>query len=141
MKLIIVAEPEEVKLIPLAYKGLPVLIGGVGVMAEISLGLLDPNEIDEIINIGYCGATHGAKTTKGKTFDIDDIESPNIHTFDYFVESEDDLPFESDDGLLVDMEYERIFAWGLKNHVKVKAFKTISDFLNYNEYKESTQNV
>lgn len=53
--LVVVAEPQEIELIPQAFKGLPILVTGVGARALDALQNLDP-KVTMIINVGYCGS-------------------------------------------------------------------------------------
>lgn len=136
--IVLVAEPEEIKLIPLAFKGLPILIAGVGENAANAVESINPKVVNRIINVGYCGAQDnipiGALCKIGnRPGEYDCV------TVRRFAESKDDLPYQYQgeaNNYVVDMEYAVLKEWCSSNGVKLEAYKVVSDHLNFDEYKK-----
>ena len=132
IRVVVVAEPVELKLIPLAYKNCPVLITGVGAQADASLELLDDEYVDEIVNFGYCAASK--EILIGTTIEM---TGDNCYTADSFVTSEDELPEHFDPVTdVVDMEWARLNEFCAARNIRLKSYKTVSDHFNYQTYKK-----
>lgn len=126
--IVLVAEKEELKLIPLAYQGLPVIITGVGARAYDVLKSLNP-QVDLIVNIGYCGALKQKIGTV--IYDADAV------AVDEFAQSVDDLPKGFDTKKqVVDMESKWIKKWCEQNNCELLMIKVVSDNLSYEQYKD-----
>lgn len=124
--LVVVAEPEEIKLIPRAYKDLPVLVAGVGAKSLDTLSNLSP-DVEAIINVGYCGShRHPIGTV---------IYKAECETVDDFVEGAlpDYYSYKND---VFDMECRWISRWCEENNVALRVIKVVSDNLNFKQYKE-----
>ena len=126
--IVLVAEKEEIKLIPLAYQGLPIIVTGVGARAYDVLKTLNP-QVDLIVNIGYCGALE--KKIGTVLYDADAV------SVDEFAQSVDDLPkgFNARKQV-VDMESKWIKKWCEQNNCELLMIKVVSDNLSYEQYKD-----
>ena len=129
--LVVVAEPEEISLIPRAYQGLPILITGVGAKALDALQNLDPS-VNTLVNVGYCGA---------KDFPIGTVvENAHCLSVNNFLEGLFDQEIKEEDlnDKVVDMEYKWIQRWCDARDVTLIAIKVVSDNLSYQQYKEKS---
>lgn len=124
--LVLVAEPCEIELVPLAYKACPVLVTGVGEAAIVALSCINPWEVRTIVNVGYCGAP-GLKVGEA----VDDHVAMDVVTSDSFAENADDPH------AVYDMELARIRKWCERYDVELRYFKVVSDNCNYKQYKEA----
>ena len=146
-KLIVIAEKEELKLVDkLGYKGIPVLITGVGALNVIE-SLKDVPRDTEIINVGYAGSDH---LDVGKFYQVRTVtmHHPVVDYLEptYKCRELDEL-FESHKCYtccdfmspgkvsgLFDMELAYIMAMGFEN---VRSLKYVSDHMDIKEYKET----
>ena len=145
-KLIVIAEKEELKLVEkLGYKGIPILITGVGALNVIE-ALKDVPRDTEIINVGYAGSP---SLEVGKFYQVRTV-TMHHPVADYLEPTykcvELDEMFEAHkcytccdfmspgkaDGLF-DMELAYIMAMGFSN---VRSLKYVSDHMNIKEYRE-----
>lgn len=146
-KLIVVAEKEELKLVrELGYKGIPILITGVGALNIIE-SLRDIPRDTEIINVGYAGSNC---LEVGKFYQVRTV---TLHhpVADYLEPTykcrELDEMFEAhkcytccdfmDPGKasgLFDMELAYIMALGFEN---VRSLKYVSDHMDIKEYRKT----
>ena len=124
--LVVVAEADEIKLIPRAYRDCPVLVAGVGARAFDTLTSLSPN-VDVIVNVGYCGSP---------TLPIGTVVySAECETVDDFVEGA--MPkYYHGGNKVIDMESQWIERWTDDNNVGIKVIKVVSDNLCFKQYKE-----
>ena len=123
--LVVVAEAEEIKLIPRAYKDLPVLVAGVGAKMLDTLLNIDPS-VDVVVNVGYCGS---------KELPIGTIVyEPECETVDDFAEGEN---YPITEGKVLDMENRWLERWCNKHDVGLKVIKVVSDNLSYVQYKKT----
>lgn len=130
--LVVVAEPEEIKLIPLAYKNIPVLVTGVGAQTYEALERVNP-QVDIIINVGYCGSY--TREVGSVVYDADAVG------MDMFVTKIEQLPDDfSPNEQVVDMESKWLRKWCTENHAELLMIKTVSDNLSYEQYKKVLDN-
>ena len=153
-KLVVIAEPEEMKLVKeLGYHtGYPILITGVGALNVIE-ALKDIPKNTKIINIGYAGSKD---LEPGKFYQVDlvTLNHPNVSYLEPLYHAKKWSPYpnvlddqfktktcytgcdfvlESDLGnCLFDMELAYIKALGFED---VLAFKYVSDNLDLQEYR------
>lgn len=134
MRIVVVAEPKEIEIIPLAYQGLPIIVAGVGEKMIDTLERLNLENVDKIINVGYVGATKDYKIGEKVKISVGfgGIFSPKIITSDYFVDELDDDYKKT----VFDMEFSRLKDFCYDNDIKLEAVKVVSDNCNYKEYKE-----
>ena len=118
--LVVVAEAEEIKIIPRAYKECPVLVVGVGAKALDTLINLNP-KVNLLVNVGYCGSS----------------TLPVGETVDDFLEGKM-LKYYSGDSKVIDMEGKWIERWCKDNGVALKFIKVVSDNLCFKQYKEQS---
>lgn len=131
--LVVVAEPEEIKLIPLAYKNIPVLVAGVGAQTYETLRRIKP-QADIIINVGYCGAYE--REVGSVVYDADAVG------MDMFVTKMEQLPDDfSPHEQVVDMESKWLRKWCAENTAELLMIKTVSDNLSYKQYKTVLDNL
>ena len=126
--LVVVAEAEEIRLIPRAYKQLPVLVAGVGARAFDTLLNLSP-KVDAIINVGYCGSKDLPIGTV--------VHEPECVSTDDFFGDDEDLSKPEYKGVVFDMEADWIKKWCDKNNVGLRMIKVVSDNLSYEQYKKT----
>lgn len=127
--LVVVAEPEEISLIPRAYKGLPVLVAGVGAKALDTLINLNP-KVDILVNVGYCGSSTLPVGTV--------VYSAECETVDDFLEGKM-LKYYSGDSKVIDMEGKWIERWCTNHNVGLKFIKIVSDNLCFKQYKKQSR--
>lgn len=144
-QLIVIASKNELPLVTECFKGIPVLITGVGAINVIrSLSPIDRHT--ELINIGYAGSPdfqigqrieigisklhHKVQYEGDETFYLDGGGYVTCYTATDFVTETDKSR------CVFDMELAFICALGFKS---VRAFKTVSDHLNYKEYEQATE--
>ena len=143
-RLIVVATPEEVRLAHSIFKGVPILIGGVGINMVCSLA--DIPRDTEIINVGYAG---GSGLQKGTLYAVNRCRMfhPNVpyneptfelvpmrdwaHAFCYT--GGDFVTEYKGEPALFDMELALICAMGFR----VQAVKCVSDNLSIQEYEQT----
>jgi len=146
-KLIVIAEKEELSLVDkLKYKGIPILITGVGALNVIE-SLRDVPRDTEIINIGYAGSNclevgqfyqvrtvtlhHPVADYLEPTYkckEIDEIfEAHKCYTCSDFMSP-------GKVSGLFDMELAYIMALGFEN---VRSLKYVSDHMDIKEYRET----
>jgi nucleoside phosphorylase len=124
--LVVVAEAEEIEIIPRAYKECPVLVVGVGAKALDTLINLNP-KVDLLVNVGYCGSSTLPVGTV--------VYSAECETVDDFLEGKM-LKYYSGDSKVIDMEGKWIERWCKDNGVALKFIKVVSDNLCFKQYKE-----
>lgn len=130
--LVVVAEPEEIELIPLAYKNIPVLVAGVGAQTYETLERINP-QVDIIINVGYCGSY--TREVGSLVYDADAVG------MDMFVTKMEQLPDDfSPNEQVVDMESKWLRKWCNENNAELLMIKTVSDNLSYEQYKKGLDN-
>lgn len=146
-KLIVIAEKDEFPLVEkLGYKGIPMLITGVGALNVIE-ALKDVPKDTEIINVGYAGSNclpvgqfYQVRTVTMhhpvaeyleptyKCVELDEMfESHKCYTCCDFMD-----PGKASG--LFDMELAYIMALGFRN---VRSFKYVSDNMDIKEYRDT----
>ena len=141
MKFIVIATAAESLLIREEHKHLPVIVTGVGAINVIK-ALSHLSKDTEIINYGYVGSIN---LPISKTYEIGQVGlfHPNVTYKEHQLKLEGDTKcYTSCDFVLqsdtqdcvYDMELAYIAAMGFK---KVRAYKTVSDHLDYSEYERT----
>lgn len=142
MKLLTIAEKNEIELIPEEYKNIPVLITGIGMLNVIESLKYFPRET-EIINIGYCGSNSLPIKTTVRVGKVQ-LYHQNVQYKEpiYEISKNPIVCYTSTDFVtsttikepcVFDMELAGICSLGFKSIVSIK---TVSDNLNYKTYKE-----
>ena len=128
--LVVVAEPEEIKLIPRAFQGLPILVTGVGAKALDALQNLDPT-VTMMVNVGYCGSKDLPVGTV--------VENAHCLSVNNFLEGFFGQEIKEEDltNKVVDMEHKWLQRWCDAHDVTLVTIKVVSDNLSYGQYKET----
>lgn len=146
-KLIVVAEKEELKLVDqLGYKGIPILITGVGAL-NIMESLRDIPRDTEIINVGYAGSNclEIGKFYQVRTVTLHHPVADYLEPTYKCVELDElfdahkcytccDFMAPGKVQGLFDMELAYIMALGFEN---VRSLKYVSDHMDIKEYRET----